>query len=370
MNAERLHAIIAALNAELKSSGVISYLDQLVSSLQNQVSQPAQPQYEQQTAQAYSQLLDALRKPDLNRFNPTYQQVLEELGATSIIGNALASTVEAIFGRNTITPTIAHQELSQIQATLHNLQAAIDQLTAAYGALGIGKEDLSAGECELAVLVPRAFVENKLELFGEELQKLNKIFGVFAEIATGERPSFAIKTISSSDLSVYLELAAIIGACVATAVEKIIALYKSLLEIRKLLGELSEKGVEKENLKGLEDHANGIMDKGIGVLVEELIQEFCQTTDTGRKNELSIELKYSLKKIANRIDRGFNIEVRMQAPAPIPDADPEADEHGKSIGSLHARILAAAQTMQFLKLEGPPILSLETDNPGNTEENT
>ena len=247
------------------------------------------------------------------------------------------------------------------------MQAAIDQLVAAYGALGIGKEDLSAGECELAVLVPRAFVENKLKLFGEELEELNKIFGVFAEIATGERPGFTIKTISSSDLFVCLDLAAITGACVATAVERIIALYKNLLEIRKLQGELKKNGVEKENLRGLEVHANGIMDTGIEVLVQELIQEFCQNAELGRKNELSTELKYSLKKIANRIDRGFNIEVRMQAPAPILGADPEPEEHGKSIGSLHAKIQSAAQTMQFLKLEGPPILSLETTNPGIAE---
>ena len=362
MNAERLHAIVAALNAELKSSGVISYLDQLVASLQNQVSQPAHPPYEQLTAQAYSQLLEALRRTELNRFNPTYQQVLEELGASAIIGDELALTVESIFGRNTITPTIAHQELSQIQARLHSLQAAIDQLLAAYGTLEIGKEDLPAGDCELAVLVPRAFVDNKLERFGEELEELNRIFGVFAELATGERPGFTIKNISSSDLSVYLELAAVIGACVATAVERIIALYKSLLEIRKLQGELAEKGVEKENLKGLEDHANGIMDKGIEVLIGDLIQEFCQSVDNGRKNELSIELKYSLKKIANRIDRGFNIEVRMQAPPPVPDADSEPQQQGKTIGSLYAKIQTAARTMQFLKLEGPPILSLETNN--------
>lgn len=363
MNAERLHAIVAALHAELKSSSVIPYFEQLVAALQNQVNQPAQPQYEQQTAQAYSQLIDALRKTDLNRFSPTYQQVLEELGAVEIIGSELASTVEAVFGRNTITPTIAHQELSQTLAKLHNLQAAIDQLIAAYGTLGIGKEDLSAGECELAVLVPRAFVENKLEFFGKELEELNKIFGVFAEIATGERPGFTIKTISSSDLSVYLGLAAVTGACVATAIERIVALYKSLLEIRKLQGELAAKGVEKANLQGLEDHANGIMENGVDVLVRDLIEEFSRSPDIGRTNELSIELKYSLKKIANRIDRGFNIEVRMQAPPPVPDADPEPKEQGKSLGSLHARIQAAAQTMQFLKLEGPPILSLETNNP-------
>jgi len=75
--------------------------------------------------------------------------------------------------------------------------------------------------------------------------------------------------------------------------------------------------------------------------------------------EVSIELKFALKKVANRVDRGFNIEVRMEEPEVV--ADEEAvnqDVEKNDIAKHHARIQGAAQNLQFLKLDGAPILSL------------
>jgi hypothetical protein len=236
MNAERLHAIAAALQADLARTTVVSHLNQLISALSNQVSQPNQPQYQQQTSQFYTELLKRLEEADSNNYSPTWQQALEELGASDLLGNKLAKQVEDIFSRNQITPSVAQQELQLFANQLQVLSSAIDQAIAGFKSLKVGREELEPGDCELGVLIPRGFVDNRLDRFAEELEELNRIFGVFAELSTGSRPSFEIKTISSTDLSVFLEVGAIVGACVATAVERIIALYKNLLEIRKLQG--------------------------------------------------------------------------------------------------------------------------------------
>lgn len=358
MNAERLHAIAAALQADLAQSSVLSYFQQLISALSNQVSQPNQPQYQQQTSQFYSELVMRLESAAVNNFSPTWQQALEELGATELMGKSLAEQVKDIFGRNQITPSVAQQELQDLSNRLQALSTALDQLLAGFKALLVGKEELAPGECELGVLVPRAFVDNRLDRFAEELEELNRIFSVFAELSTGSRPSFEIKTISSTDLSVFLEVGAIVGACVATSVERIIALYKTLLEVRKLQGELVAQGVDKKNLKGLEDHVGAIMDSGIDGLVKELLAEYKGKSDAGRKNEISIELKFALKKVANRIDRGFNIEVRMEEPTTPAAPDDEADATVTALARSHERIQAASVNLQFLKLEGEPILQL------------
>jgi hypothetical protein len=357
MNAERLHAIAAALRADLDQSSVLSHLQNLVNSLSNQVSQPQQPQYQQQTSQHLTELLNALEGAEVDEFAPTWQQVLEEIGAKPLTGAQLAATVRSIFAQNQITPSVAQQELQKLLTDLQKLSSSIDQLLAGLRALAIGSEDLEPGECELGVLVPRAFLDNRLDRFASELDELNQIFSVFAEVATGSRPGFAIKTISSTDLSVYLEVTALVGACIATAVERIVSLYKQLLEIRKIQGDLAKQGVDKKNLEGLEKHANGVMETGIDKLVKELLAEFLLKGDVNRKNELSIELKFSLKKIANRIDRGFNIEVRMEEPEPAATGE-EAAPNEKALLAAHSKIAEAAENMQFLKLEGEPILQL------------
>ena len=364
MNAERLHAIAAALRADLTNSDVQSQFQQLVSALQNQVNQPGDPTYQQQVSQHYAALRTALENAESNAFSPTWMQVLDEIGAGELLGEKLAQRIQEVFSRNQITPSVALQDLRLISDQLQALTAALDQLLASFKQLVVGAEELPAGDCEVGILVPRAFVDNRLDKFSEELSELNQIFGVFSEVATGSRPGFEIRAISSSDLSIFLDAAPVVGACVAVAIERIIALYKQLLEIRKIQGELVKQGLEKENLKGIEKHANSVMDNGIDKVVKELLTEFHKVDDSGRKNELSIELKYALKKIANRVDRGFNIEVRMTEPEEVENEEgSKEDNHVKEQSKHHTRIASAAETLQFLKLEGEPILSLTEEKP-------
>jgi hypothetical protein len=358
MNVERLHAIAAALQADLSATSTLPLLQQLISSLSNQISQPNQPQFQQQTSQLLTQLISSLENAKVNHFSPTWNQILQEIGAADIVGTPLAQEIQNIFSRNQITPSVAQQELQDQYNRLQTVSSGIDQFLAGVKTLKIGSELLEPGECELGVLVPRSFVDNRLDRFAEELEELNRIFGVFSELSTGSRPGFEIKTISSTDLTVYLEATAVAGACVATAIERIITLYKSLLEIRKIQGELVKQGLEKENLKGIEDHANGIMSNGIDKLVKELLAEYMPKGEKGRVNELSIELKLVLGKVADRIDRGFNIEVRMEAPKVEPGADSDDQVEQKALIASHAKIATASKHLQFLKLEGEPLLKL------------
>ena len=103
-----------------------------------------------------------------------------------------------------------------------------------FAQLGIGAEDLKPGECEVGILIPRNAVHNNIQEFGKELQDLNFILGTFSELASGDRETFEIKTISSTELMVFLAAIPPVAACVAHAAEKIINFYKTLLEIKKL----------------------------------------------------------------------------------------------------------------------------------------
>jgi hypothetical protein len=353
MNAERLHAIANAIREDLRITNSIQALQQLSEALQNQISSPVEPSYQTQVAEHLKTLTAALRAAPSNQFPPTWKQVLKELGAADLFGLALAERIEEIFSRNQITPVVAQEEIEEIMKRMSAFQNSIDEIRSAFSKLNIGAEELEPGTAELGVLVPRDFVENKLQEFAEELEELDGIFAVFAEVTTGSRPGFEIRSISSSDLSVFLALSTSVAACVAVAVERIVALYKQLLEIRKLHGELRDQGVPEKNLKGIEEHANTFMDKGIEEEVNSLLDDFYKNADGARKNELKIELRYSLSKIANRVDRGFNIEVRVEPPSQT-DAEPDSQDDVK----YAEMIKSAAPTLQFLKREGKPILSL------------
>jgi hypothetical protein len=132
-----------------------------------------------------------------------------------------------------------------------------------------------------------------------------------------------------------------------------VALYKQLLEIRKLHQEIRKQGVPQKEMTGIEKYANELMENGIAKASEEIVNEYYEQQDKGRKNELTIAVRLSMNKIANRIDHGFNLEVRVEPPA-----EGGSEQQSEQVRKAVAAIESATANMQFLKLEGQPLLKL------------
>jgi len=360
MNAERLHTIATAIRADIQSTKALTYLQQLRDALQNQVSQPQEASHQQQVSNALNALRAALPKAQSNTFPPAWQQVVAEIGGIPLLGQELLTQVDEVFQRNQITPTVAHQEITRLHAELDGFHQAISQVIGGFEKLTIPNEDLSPGQAEAALLVPRAAVDNQLGDFGRELVRLDQTLGTFAELATGHRAGFAIKTVSSTDLTVFLDLAPEVGACLAIGVERIVALYKQLLEIRKLRKDLKAQGLAEPELAGIDKHAVEHMKNGIEPVVEELVEKFWKQRDKARKNELITALRFALNEIANRIDHGYNIDVRA---APPPAADTASDPLAAATAENLATIHRLSPGLKFLKTEGDPVLRLPESPP-------
>jgi hypothetical protein len=353
MNAERLHAIAVALNAEMTNGKTVGRMQELITNLQNVVNQPATP-HQQALSQSLKTIHSALAEPPSDRFSPAWREILREIDGEDFFGKTLNANIDAIFARNQITPAVALEELQQLNKRLTAFKNALDQITVAFRHLKIGDEKLSPGECEIGILIPRNAVSNQLLDFADELKELGFILNSFAEVATGKKDELKIRTISSSDLLVHLQAAAPYAACLAVSIERVIALYKQLLEIRKLREDIRKQGVPDDQTTGVEIFANQLMEKGIDKIAVEVVNEYHKKGDSGRKNELTNAIRISLNKIANRIDCGFNIEVRVEPVVKKDDKEPQDEEKQKAI----AAIQAATANMQYLKLEGQPILKL------------
>jgi len=75
-------------------------------------------------------------------------------------------------------------------------------------------------------------------------------------------------------------------------------------------------------------------------------------------------VRISLNKVANRIDHGFNLEVRVEPIVKKKDEEKENAEIQRAI----AAIQSATENMQFMKLEGQPILKLPEGKEEKREE--
>ena len=353
MNAERLHAVVIELNQEMTKAGTVEKMQQLIRALQDVVNQSNAPS-QQSLAKNLKAMYDATIDAPSDTFSPAWRQILSEIGGDDLFGKSLKSKIETIFARNQITPAVALEELQQLQKRLQAFKTALDQITASLKHFKIGDERLGPGECEIGVLIPRSVVENKLLDFAAELKELGFILNTFSELATGSKDDLAIRTISSSGLLVTLQAAAPYAAFVAICIERLVAFYKQLLEIRKLRQDMSKQGVPDKSTQGVQDYANKLMEQGIEKIVDEVVSKYNKVTDVGRKNELINAVRISLNKIANRIDKGFNIEVRV-APAP---KQLDGESANEELQQAIVAIQSATPKMQFMRLEGEPILSL------------
>ncbi|MDP9418886.1 MAG: hypothetical protein M3P53_01825 [Actinomycetota bacterium] len=355
MNAERLHALALAVKDDLQATRVVATMQQLRDALQNQVNAPQEPTYQQQVSTALQQLAESLAAASSKTFPPTWGQALVELGIEGLIGQPLADAVRDIFERNQITPSVAHQEIQALTERLEALATALDQLLAALSHLGVGSEDLETGEAEVGILIPRAVIDNELGQLGDEFVQLQKLLGPFLEIATGTRPAVEVRTISSTDFGVFLDIAPEAAAFLALAVERVVALYKSLLEIRTLRHGLRGQGLSDASLAGIDEHADEHMTAGIAAAVDELVDER-SGIEAGRNNELKTELRLTLHAIANRIDKGYNIDVRAKAPEESAEDSESTSVDG--LAQAFRTIAKVAPGLRFINRSGEPILSL------------
>ena len=361
MNVEKLHAIADAMLEDYKHHDVRGKMKNLSDCLNNTITYPEDPEYQKELAAQLVELKGLLPTLRNNSYPPSWMEIVSHIGGEQYIGVNFLEKITQIIESNAITPVNAYDEIYEAYYGLDMFIDTLNSLVKSCKHLNIDMEELQPGECELGIVVPRKEVSNSLRDFGKELQELNKLFSVFAEISTGSRENFTIRKISSSDLTIFLDLLPEVAACTAVAIERIIALYKTLLEIKKMKSKLEGLGVKKAGTEGITSHMNELMETGIKDLTEDLLNEFSKDLEEGRANEIRTETKFALNKLARRIDRGFGIDVRVE-PLVGDIEDMEQTDKNEFINIAKT----ASGKINYLKTEGEPVLqlpeSLEEEN--------
>ena len=132
---------------------------------------------------------------------------------------------------------------------------------------------------------------------------------------------------------------------------------------------MADHGVTEKDLAGIESHAETYMKKGLKPVVKELIDDYWKGNDKPRENELKKNLESSLNEIANRLDRGFHIEVRVEPLVEGQEDEEQEDAAGDPARDHIATILRAQPGLQFFRVEGDPILQLpEATGKGEAED--
>ncbi|MGJ4789513.1 hypothetical protein [Leptospira koniambonensis] len=355
MNAEKINKLakdISEENGKLKISNLFS---NVIVSLSNIVNQPNQPNFQTDLTNNLNSLHKALNGSLVNMLSPAWSQMLVELNIDTLFGANLSNRINHIIRENGITPANALNELSKIHEQYNKIIAGFSNVASGLSSLGVGFDILEKDICEIGILIPRSYIHNNLESFGNEIREINFILNIFSELIEGEKKPFILRNLSTTDPFITVAAGFAIAAGVAKAIGFVIDNYKKLLEIKKLKNELKKQGLSDEDLKGIEAHSNKFMEDAIGTKVKELKEQYLSVELSGRSNELLSGLKISLNKIANRVDSGFNFEIRINL------SENKAEE-SEDINHSINEIQLASKSLEFIKSEGEPILSLPEKN--------
>lgn len=327
MNTERLHAVARAIKNEFETMGLIANLDTLVAGLQGLANQPSDAASQQQISSARTEL-QRLAAAASNAWPSSDRQIAAELGLDRVLGTQLLDQIEVVLARNEITPSVAVAEITPVAEEVRNAHAQLTALVAALAFFNVGADE-PAGDAEIIFTIPREAVHEDLQELGDEFKALWRILAPFQELVTGSRSGIPVESISSSAFGLELLAVPAFAYGVARAVNEILTVYKNVLEIREARQRLKESGVPDDALASIDEHANQAISQRNESLAHELVEELpvAATINEGRRNELEIEIRLSLNAIANRIDKGYDIDVR--APAPAPD-QADGEEEGSA----------------------------------------
>lgn len=356
MNVERLHRIIIDLTKDLKTHKILALVQNVHNDLQNQVNVPSEPTYQTSLVANLEILYKALENSDFNNYSPSWKEIIKDISGKNLFGLELKENLQLIFAQNTITPAKALEDLKEIYTNLETFQTAIKSLLSSFEVLNIEEEELDPGQCELGYTIPRIFVHNKLSSLKKEISELNFILNSISEAVTGEKQEYEVKTISSSDFLLYILIGLGVADVLSKATERILNHYKQILEIKHLRNQLKEKGIPASKTKAIETHANGMMENEIKKIAKEVVEQYVKK-DNGRKNELENSVVISLNKLANRIDNGFNVEIRVE-PLPFPKEDEVISKEMQTKRDLVKSIQASAKNIEYIETNGQSILEL------------
>jgi len=198
---------------------------------------------------------------------------------------------------------------------------------------------------------------------------MDQIIGSFQHLEIGaEELEPGVRSLSSTDLSIFTELDLQTALTIGLAVAWVVDRYKTLSDTRLLREQLKEKGLSKKDLGGVDRHPKSVMEEAVSGLVNENLDRFFKNDDQGRRKELAIDQRIASNKIANRIDKGYNMDLRVE---PFPKGEEESQEEKETSEEVERiqEIQSLSKSLQFLKLEGDPILRLP-ESKRDEEQNT
>lgn len=309
MKADRLHKLLDDLANEYTTTET----DQRVAKVEEALSAVVSSQTED-TAVAFRRALATLEEQlssvPSNNLPPSYLHMLNEIGLREDYGAGLRNRIRQVINSSNMVPATALASIQGIRVSLRDSHKIVASTVKAFERFSVPMEELEPGDFEFGYLRPDESTDGKFESFTKEINELNLLVRTFQELAGEDVNGATVNGVSACDWSVYVGMAPVAAAGLATAIERIVALYKSHLEIKTLRRQLSDRVPQLDELvqSAIEKHVS----EGMTQVVTAVMERFESSGDQSRRNELENQLTMRLRWLAKRMENHTLVEVRAE----------------------------------------------------------
>lgn len=343
MHLGKFHALLTLLAREYKKFGIAAKLEGIIAQLDSLASNPGSSD----VAKSFKLQLDGLRnvlaKSKLNKPYPTLSYLAESIDAHGFAGDRLFDKIEGVIAKNGMTPQLAASELRNLLKEINTYYMHVEAVDDAFSHLGVEYEVLTDGRGEIGISIPEPDGERLLSDLANTAKAWDKALRPFVELADPGHNPIVVRTISSSDWQFYLASVPAVYLALSAAISHLNELLQKLVETKKLIKQLADKGVSEASTAVVQAEADNMLDRGTRALAEKIVDEN-SAIDAGRANELKVAMTVSLKFIARELANNVTVEVRYLPPVKkdSPDEevkhDPEEDVRIEHLTETAAQI--------------------------------
>lgn len=368
MNVSRLNRLVEILTAEIKRMAVVGVLDEMYDALSGAFNEPSK-----ETTKAFRDKFgefQALQEASVTEtLPPSFKRGIAELGLQKYFGKESVTALKNIVERSGKLPDEILKSFDSYRSQAKKKYDVIAQVDHGLSVLGADYDKLEEGEFEFGLVIPDENTPSALGTFKKEVQKLEKAMRAFQELVGSDPDGAKIRSISASDWTFFVEISPEAAAAIAFAIERIVALYKNLLEIRVLKKQAQIVPNGEEIVRLIQQKVDEKTEAGLREIATSLIERQKISTPSrngdsadGRNNELENHFSSIVKWLAKHIETGSVVEVRAE-PLPAPDIGAE-DEARHTLRQLIETINESTQAVLTADVDAEVQIfpALETDD--------
>jgi len=339
MEVSKLHNLTYDINRYEGDNSFVKELNLLYSSF-NQLRSNPNNQVRTTYNNARKEVIEKLRLSAINNITPSYKKILEDIGGNKYVGDEFANAIESALKIEDFNIANASQNLKKLIDDRNKFFNTIRSLNLNLGELGVSFHFWGYEKYELGILVPKNITNHhRVPDVTKHLNKWNKILKDINEITGQGADDINISFQDVGTLHYFFDCPEITVTVIVTCIERVSALYKKILEIRKLRAELKKYDFPKSDQSNIEKHESSIIEKEINEITEGIFKNQAKKKfEGGRRNELKNALRLHLKWIAKQIDNGEVVEVNPpELSKPKKKEDESEAQHKKEIEKIEKK---------------------------------